>query len=133
MDISELRTGSIPIYFCKNLAVNSNLEFPINITGTSDHIGYNGSFHNVIFHEKFKSLATYTFTGSNSAPNEYFAIKSFVFMNETPPTVGSNSFHMKHFNNGAKIYVPDNAVEAYKTTRVLSTFASYIHPMSERP
>ncbi len=46
---------------------------------------------------------------------------------ETPPTIEGNTFT----NYNWKIYVPDVAVNAYKTATNWSTFAAYIYPMSE--
>lgn len=132
VDISQLRVNS-PAYFCRNVEVDGDLVFPTTCTATNDHCLYNANFNNVIIHAGFKNLGTYSFTGLPSTPNANFKTQGYVFLGETPPTIGMSSFNIKTFNNGGKIYCPDNAVEVYKTTRNLTTFANFIHPLSERP
>lgn len=57
-------------------------------------------------------------------------IESFVFYSTTPPTMAStNAF--SSISTAAKIYVPDDSVDAYKAASNWSTYASYIYPLSE--
>lgn len=54
----------------------------------------------------------------------------YIFDSVTPPTA-ANSNMFNNFNTSAKIYVPDESVNAYKTATNWSNWASYIYPISE--
>lgn len=55
---------------------------------------------------------------------------TFIFHSVIPPSMANvNAFGT--INSEAKIYVPDNSVNAYKTATNWSTYASYIYPLSE--
>lgn len=55
------------------------------------------------------------------------AMESIVIDNVTPPLIASNAF----MDYSCPIYVPDSAVEAYKTATNWSGYASRIKPLSE--
>lgn len=55
---------------------------------------------------------------------------TYIFHSITPPTMANiNAFN--NINSEAKIYVPDESVNAYKTATNWSTYASYIYPLSD--
>lgn len=55
--------------------------------------------------------------------------KVLILEPSVPPTAGINLFI--GMNNSAKIYVPDESVEAYKTATNWNTYVDKIHPVSE--
>lgn len=55
---------------------------------------------------------------------------TYIFHSTTPPTM-ENTNAFTNINSDAKIYVPDESVNAYKTATNWSTYASYIYPLSE--
>ena len=57
------------------------------------------------------------------------SLTTFIVEAETPPTLGSSAFAAT--NSTFIIYVPDSAVEAYKTSTNWSGYASRIKPLSE--
>ena len=71
-----------------------------------------------------------TAIGSNVF-NGCVSISEYVFGPTTPPTLGGTSTFAK-INPICKIYVPDASVDAYKAATYWSTYANYIHPISER-
>lgn len=54
---------------------------------------------------------------------------TYIFESTTPPTFGNGVFN--NFNTSAKIYVPDNSVNSYKTASGWLNYASYIYPISD--
>jgi hypothetical protein len=61
----------------------------------------------------------------------YASIGYLVSYSEIPPTLTSLSF--RDTSGIGNIYVPDNAVEAYKSASVWMNYASKIFPMSQKP
>lgn len=59
-------------------------------------------------------------------------IFEYVFEGEVPPTMSNASF-LNQLNKLAKIYVPDSAVNTYKTATNWTGIANYIYPMSQLP
>lgn len=55
---------------------------------------------------------------------------AYIFHSVTPPAM-ANVNALGTINSEAKIYVPDESVNAYKTATNWSTYASYIYPLSE--
>lgn len=55
---------------------------------------------------------------------------AYIFHSVTPPAM-ANVNALGTINSDAKIYVPDESVNAYKTASNWSTYASYIYPLSE--
>lgn len=55
---------------------------------------------------------------------------AYIFHSVTPPAM-ANVSALGTINSEAKIYVPDESVNAYKTATNWSTYASYIYPLSE--
>ena len=58
-------------------------------------------------------------------------VTELIMKGTTPPTCRS-SYCLTGLS-GKKIYVPDEAVETYKTAQYWSTYAANIYPMSEYP
>ena len=57
---------------------------------------------------------------------------TYVFTSTTPPSVTGNGQITTDITN-SKIYVPDEALNAYKAATGFSDYASYIYPVSELP
>ena len=68
-------------------------------------------------------------TGITSIQSNAFnyanALDTIIVRNTTPPFISAK------INSTAKIYVPDESVDAYKTTGNWSSKASQIYPLSE--
>lgn len=82
-----------------------------------------------------ESKILYITIGTNitSIGNKAFAwstLEEMTILATTPPTLGSGSFNR---TNITSIYVPDESVNAYKTTSGWSDYASIIKPISEKP
>lgn len=76
------------------------------------------------FDESLSVMSEQMFDGSPSL------CTTFIFHSVTPPTMANvNAFG--RINSDAKIYVPDNSVNDYKTASNWSTYASYIYPLSD--
>ena len=61
----------------------------------------------------------------------YFTLKTATFLKTTPPqTFPSTIFSSQALQNGLKIYVPDQSIEAYKAKQ--PAYANYIYPMSQK-
>lgn len=99
-------------------------EFPPNLVSGADGScwGIRGSLTIPANMSQLGGAATF----GNRAPNQ--GVTELIIKRSTPPTV--RSFGQAPFS---KIYVPDDAVETYKTTSPWSTYASRIYPMSEYP
>ena len=57
-------------------------------------------------------------------------LTEIIFLGSTPPTVGNGGLGT---NLSFPIYVPDDAVEAYKAALTTNNYASRVKPISERP
>lgn len=114
----------------------------------ADHSGCFGSFgacENVteIIMPKIKTIGIYAFWHNYAARKVYIGadcsyigvaafqgckIDGFVIEAKNPPKIESNTFVECVISN---LYVPDESVEAYKTSSYWSGFASVIKPLSE--
>ena len=116
-----------------NNCFNCDITFPDVIETIGTNCFYDGGFNNIIFGANLKKLDAYSFGGTVNHAVSNFNLKSIVFQTETPPTIGTRAFAVQNLENGLKIYVPDNAVEAYKAVSNLSQFVDVIVPMSQKP
>lgn len=67
---------------------------------------------------------------SNCSFSQCTALESFIVDNVTPPAIGTNVFYK---DNNLTIYVPDSAVDAYKSASNWTTWASRIKGFSAAP
>ncbi|MBE5741111.1 MAG: leucine-rich repeat domain-containing protein [Clostridiales bacterium] len=125
-------TGTLPalgFYYC---AFDCDFTPPATATIFGASFNYNGSFHNITVPATITALNSKAFGADSTEPMENFYMKTLTFESETPPTIGANLIASQHVQNGLKIYVPDTAVDTYKATKNLTTYASIIYPMSEK-
>lgn len=120
-------------YSFTNLTVNSDLVLPATLRTLSGYCFYRSSFNNVTIPATVTSVGEYSFGGVSYDPTDAYRIQTFTFESEIPPTIGNSIISSLHTNNGTKIYVPDVALEAYKTNSKLSKYADIIYPISEKP
>lgn len=100
-------------------------EFPDSLTG----IGQNGCFSclnltKLTFPEGLTSIGQMAFYNCEN-------LKELTMKGSTPPSLGTLVFAGS--TKLTAIYVPDDAVETYKTATEWSTYASIIKPVSEKP
>ncbi len=122
---------SFPSYMCYYIAFNSDLIIPTCVKSVYAYFNYNGSFNNIFIPTETK-ISACAFHAIGSLPLSDFNLKTVVFEAETPAAHGSNIFAYQHINNGFKIYVPDNSVEAYKALSGFSSVVDCIYPISEK-
>lgn len=67
-------------------------------------------------------------TASNAYALRFSSCLTLICRAVTPPTLSSMSFQV---NNSCNIYVPDEAVNDYKTANIWSNYASRIFPISD--
>jgi len=76
------------------------------------------------------SLKSITYPSTLTSIGEYYStnkkIEKVIFKSITPPTITKDIL-----NTTCKIYVPDEALETYKTATYYSTHASQFYPLSE--
>ena len=132
VDITSSSITSINSSVFYGLACNCDLICPSNMTTIGTYANYNGCFNNVILPASITSIQNYAFGASSSQALSNFYMRNMVFEGTKPPTIGTNVIAGQHFTNGLKIYVPDEAVEAYKAVSNLSKYADIIYPMSQK-
>ncbi len=132
LNIDETALSTLPYSCLYNIAFINDLILPTKVTTLGDNFNSNGCFPNIYLHSQVTELKNNCFGGSASYPLSNFYLRSVVFERESPPTIGTKVFASQNITNGFKIYVPDNAVEAYKAVANLSYCASCIYPISEK-
>lgn len=116
-------------YNCNFIEANSSTELvmqiPSQIKTIKDYCFYECDMKTLIIPDTVETISANRTFASN-----YLNI--FKFLSPIPPTL-IDSHHQMFYTSGLKIYVPDEAVDTYKSTDVFSIYASYIHPASEMP
>lgn len=132
---STVTLSSLSPYMFYAIAFDDDLVVPSSVTTIESYFNHRGSFNNVTIPATCTTLLNSCFYGVTTDPNDWFKMKSVVFESETPPSVGRNMFAKQHLSNGLKIYVPDNAVSAYKAISNFKSYGydAYVYPMSQRP
>ena len=97
----------------------------------STYFNYNGGFHNITVPSGV-ILRNFCFGGQSALPDSDFYLKTVTFEGESPATIGTKVFAPQNINNGLKIYVPDNSLEAYKNVSNLSLYVDCIFPVSQK-
>lgn len=114
------------------LIFNCDFVCPTSLQTIRSSFNYNGGFNNIILSSKITKLDNNCFGLSDQESVSSCPLKTVVFERENPPTIGTKCFPIQSIENGLKIYVPDNSVDAYKAVANLSSFVDCIYPMSER-
>ena len=132
LNVDECVLTSLASYGFYNVAFVSDFNVPATVTTINDNFNYNGCFSSIHFPTKVTNIKTGSFGGYESDPLSKYYLNSVVFDAETPPTFGTKVFAIQNVTNGFKIYVPDNAVDAYKAVSNLSWYVDCIYPMSQK-
>jgi len=131
----------------------TNVVIPNSITSISYGLFQNNQLTSVVIPDSVTSIEQYAFRHNQLTsvviPNSVTSIGNYAFANnqlteiifegEIPPTIQSNTFDKNRnllthvFLTKGSIYVPNNAVNTYKTATNYTQFSSIIKPISERP
>lgn len=133
IDLSNYPTTKLESHLLYNLMFDCDLIIPEGITEIGLYFAYNACFHNIEIPSTVISISANAFNQNQSettASDLY--LKTITFKCETPPSIHKTSFSALHTQNDIKVYVPDNAVDAYKAVSNFSAFKNYIYPMSEK-
>ena len=98
------------------------IDLPATLTKIDTGAFYRTRLVSVTIPQKVTSIASSAF--------DVNTLTEIIFLGSTPPTVGNNGLGS---NLSFPIYVPDDAVEAYKAALTTNNYASRVKPISERP
>jgi len=132
LDLSNFKVSTTNSYTLQNIGFNCDLVLPSTLVTIGSYFNHNGSFNNITIPSTCRNLQTECFYGSVTNPLDYFRLRTVTFESETPPSFGSRVFATQNVSNNFKIYVPDNAVEAYKAVANLSSYVNHIFPVSQK-
>jgi hypothetical protein len=105
---------------------------PATLKTIGKYFNYNGGFNNIIIPETVTLLDDYCFGADEDKPVSYFYLRSVEFLAQEPPQIGVGTFAAQLANRDFKIYVPDDAVEKYKSVANLTAFINKIVPASQK-
>ena len=125
-------TNSLPVNGFNHLGFDCDCEFPAGVTIVPSSFNYRGSFNNVTIHSGIKTVQALAFGSASTDAISGYRMKTITFESATVPLFGKNTIATQHITNGLKIYVPDEAVDEYKTASNFTTYASKIYPVSEK-
>ncbi len=128
----DINLTTLPSYMFENCIFNCDFKVPASVSGLAASFGYGCSFNNITIPATCTSLGNGAFYCSKSEAASNRRLRTVTFESSTPPTFGTNPFTEQDKTNGFKIYVPDNAVSAYKAVARLSSFVNYIYPISQK-
>jgi len=132
LDLRGFTLKTFSPYIFMNYAFNCDFNPPSTVTLISSYLNYNGSFKNVTIPAK-ATIGDYSFGAATANPISDYYLQTVTFESETPLSVGRDVFAEQNLENGLKIYVPDNSVEAYKAVPYLKPYINVILPMSQKP
>lgn len=98
----------------------TDVKFPQSLTTLKDSCFRSCKITEITFPASLTTIGIYVLLSN--------PIKQVVCLAKTPPTVGASAFP-----SGVQFYVPDDAVDTYKSATYWSGQASRIHPLSELP
>ena len=115
----------------ENCIFDCDFAPPVTVTDTPSKFNYNGSFNNIILPKKFSSLYANCFGAASTTSLDSIRLKTIEFKNPNAPTIFyETSISQQAKENGLKIYVPDESIDAYKAK--LTGFTDYIYPVSQK-
>jgi hypothetical protein len=133
VDLSNLKLSNLPAYTFYNLAFGCDFEVPTCVKTIGMYMNQEGCFNNVKLHSNITNLQNYCFGCRNAtAPLTNFYLRTVTIECVVPPTIGTEIFAPQHVENGFKIYVPDESLEAYKNVTNLQYCKDCIFPMSQK-
>ena len=118
---NSVTSMTLTFYGCSSL-VNAP-EIPNSVTNMNSTFGTCTSLVNA-------PVIPNSVTSMNSTFNGCSSLKEVTFLHTTPPSYNNT---LSGCSKLETIYVPDSAVEDYKTATGWSQFASKIKPLSEKP
>ena len=128
----DINLTQLPGYMVENYIFNCDLRIPATVTSLASGFAYGCSFNNITIPATCTNIGNASFYCKKSEAATYRRLKTVTFESEIPPTFATYVFAEQDKTNGFKIYVPDNAVSAYKANARLSSFANYIYPISQK-
>ena len=117
-------------YSAYGICSESDLYVP-TVKTIGARFNYNGSFKNITFDSIVTSLADKCFSADTIRPLSDCTLKTVTFLGTTPPTIPTEPFSAQAIENGFKIYVPDESLEAY-IAKFPARYQSCIYPMSQK-
>lgn len=132
LDLSNVKMATLNSYTFQNVGFNCDFELPSIVTTVGSYFNQSGTFNNIRIPATCTNLQTECFGSNTTYPIDSFRLQTVTFESETPPVFGTKVFATQHVRNNFKIYVPDNAVEAYKAVDNLSPYVDHIFPMSQK-
>ena len=108
--------------WCFHSCALTEIDMPATVTTINTGAFYYTRLKSVTIPQKVTSIASAAF-GVNT-------LTEIIFLGSTPPTVADGGLAG---NLSFPIYVPDDAVEAYKAALTTNNYASRVKPISERP
>ena len=132
IDFSNYHLTTLTSNMLYNLMFDCDLIVPEGVTEIASYFNYNGCFHNIEFPSTLTTIGNYAFGSANTSVASDFYLKTITFKGETPPSITRTAFSTLHLQNNVKIYVPDNAVDAYKAVSNISSFKNNIYPVSQK-
>ena len=129
----NITSKTLPSYMFENLIFNCDFRVPSTVTSLSTSFAYGCSFNNITIPATCKTIGNGAFYAAKTESISYRRLQTVTFESETPPSFGTYSFADQDKTNGFKIYVPDNAVDTYKSNAKLASFVDYIYPVSQKP
>ncbi|MBR6779328.1 MAG: leucine-rich repeat protein [Clostridia bacterium] len=133
LDASKITARYLTSNMLYQLSFRCDFTVPSCVAGIDAEFMYKGCFNNLIIPSTVQNIASRAFGSVTSDSLDHFFMKSVVFLGNNPPYIYASSFATQFFENGMKFYVPDEAIDTYKSYSPYSSYANYIHPMSERP
>ena len=125
-------TAVFPVQAFMFLTFDCDFRLPPLVTEMAQQSLYRASFKNVTIPATCTKLGNQVFYAPTTDSVDGYNMETITFEGETPPTFGLYLFSDIYLNNGLKIYVPDNSLEAYKAATNFSKYANYIYPMSQK-
>ena len=110
--------------WCFHSCALTEIDMPATVTKINTGAFYYTKLTAVTIPANVTAIGNSAFQMGNNTLTE------IIFLGSTPPTVGNGGLGT---NLSFPIYVPDDAVEAYKAALTTNNYASRVKPISERP
>jgi len=133
IDLTKIKVKNIYAYAFSNLCGNCDLFFSPTVVQLASFSFYRSCFHNITIPSTITTVGDSFMNSSVTDPVSSYYLKTITFESEVPPTIGRNFVSAHNFTNGCKIYVPDSAVDVYKSLSNLAFCVEHIKPLSEKP
>lgn len=126
----NINLTSVGGYIGINMMFNCNLTIPMCMTNIPGAFTYGSSFNNITIHSGVTNIGNNAFGMPSGDAVSYRRLQTVTFEGENPPTVSNYVFSAQDITNEFIIYVPDNALDEYKSR--LNKYETCIHPVSEK-